>query len=73
MVKVHFVCVIKPFNLLNLELPSEYDVDARIYSILCSKKLVFFFSLFVLELFSTSYLNVLILLIISSSRVKLRI
>ena len=73
MVKSHLLRLIQLFNLLTLELAPEPDADARIYSILCSKKDVFFFSLLLLELFSTSYLNVLIILIISSFREKLRV
>src|SRR2546423_13905325 len=73
MVKSHFLRIIQLFNLLNIELAPESDVDVRIYSILCSKKCVFLFSSLLLELFSTSYLNVLILLIISSFPEKLRV
>src|SRR5436190_16525199 len=73
MVKSHFLRIIQLFNLLNIELAPELDVDVRIYSILCSKKCVFLFSSLLLELFSTSYLNVLILLIISSFREKPRV
>src|ERR687883_2019258 len=72
-VKSHLLCIIQLFNLLSLELAPEFDVDARIYSIPFSKERVFLFSSLLLELFSTSYLNVLILLIISSFREMLRV
>ena len=43
MVKSHLLSIIQLFNLLNLELASESDVDVRIYSILCSKNVFFCF------------------------------
>jgi hypothetical protein len=44
MVKSHLLRIIQLFNLLSLELVPESYVDARIYSILCSKERVFLFS-----------------------------
>ena len=68
-VKSHLLCIIQLLNLLSL----ESDVDVMIYSILFSKERAFLFSSLLQELFSTSYLNVLILLAISSLRERVRV